>query len=292
MPGRSWLRDRVSHRINGTIQRVIRDDGHQPAAADWDTLVVLDACRFDLFAHAASELLPDLQRRGPVLSPASATNDWLNAAFPGEYPDIVYTAGNPMVSRVAPDRWHELKPVWESAFDQSIGTVPAGPVTDAALESHEDHPHKRHIVHYLQPHAPLRDGNGGWTGWQSFRDFEPDSGGYKNIWLAASDGAVSLDTLRSLYRETLLYALKEVRQLLDEIGGRVAITSDHGNYIGERGWPVPIKQFGHPPGHSQTAVRRVPWTVRPGERRRIDTAEVTESDAMPQAAQLEALGYR
>jgi len=292
MPRRSWLRDRVAHRINGTVQRVIRDDGHQPAVADWDTLVVLDACRFDLFAHVAGEFLPGLQRRGPVLSPASATNDWLDAAFPDEYADIVYTAGNPMVSRVAPDRWHELRPVWGSAFDPTIGTVPAEPVTTAALEAHQEHPHKRHIVHYLQPHAPLRDGNGGWTRWQSFRDFGGGGGGYKNVWLAASDGAVSLDTLRSLYRETLVYALKEVRELLDEIEGRVVITSDHGNYIGERGWPVPIKQFGHPPGHSQPAVRRVPWAVRPGERRRIETGGVSESEATPAAGQLEALGYR
>jgi hypothetical protein len=44
-----WRRKRIHHRINGPIQYALHGPGMDYANADWDTLIILDACRADLF---------------------------------------------------------------------------------------------------------------------------------------------------------------------------------------------------------------------------------------------------
>lgn len=290
----AWLRDRLTHRINGTVQRCLQTDGVDVPGEEWDTLVVLDACRSDLYHQTEHPVAERFDSEGSVISQASSTDEWLRRTWPKQYPDTVYVAGNPLVSRHAADRWHHLDAVWSDAWNENDGTIPAEPITDAALNAHQDFPNKRVVVHYLQPHAPLIALEGdGFDGWQGFSDLEDkSSNGYKNVWVAASDGAFGKRELWKRYQETLSYVLDEVDRLLEEIDGRVVVTSDHGNCIGERGWPLPIRQWGHPPGLRQSAVRSVPWLIREGDRREVMADDVGyENVAEPTERQLDALGY-
>jgi hypothetical protein len=57
------------------------------------------------------------------------------------------------------------------------------------------------------------------------------------------------------------------------ISGKVVVTSDHGNYVGERASPIPIREYGHPRGLYDRPVVCVPWLVRESDdRRRIITS--------------------
>jgi hypothetical protein len=58
------------------------------------------------------------------------------------------------------NRWsiklHETINVWlDEGWDDETGTVRAETMTEAALEAAEQFPHKRIIVHYMQPHYPF-----------------------------------------------------------------------------------------------------------------------------------------
>jgi hypothetical protein len=52
------------------------------------------------------------------------------------------------------------------------------------------------------------------------------------------------------------------------VDGRTVITSDHGNLVGERAWPVPVRLYGHPEGIRHPALVKVPWAVIEGDGRR------------------------
>lgn len=61
--------------------------------ADWDTLVILDACRYDMFEEI-NETEGELEHR---YSRGSCTPDFIRENFPeGEFHDTVYVTANPM----------------------------------------------------------------------------------------------------------------------------------------------------------------------------------------------------
>lgn len=48
------------------------------------------------------------------------------------------------------------------------------------------------------------------------------------------------------------------------------VTVDHGNCVGERASPIPIREWGHPRGLYDEPFVRVPWFVhKQGHRRKI-----------------------
>ena len=177
-------------------------------------------------------------------------------------------------------RLHYYRLCERDAFD-GVVTHPAT-VTDTAVAHDERYPDKRLLVHYLQPHGPYfgRDGD------ERFR-FPTEGHG-------DCDPAV----LREAYVQNLELVLSEVERLLDELRGKTVITADHGELLGERLWPIPVRQYQHPPGIYVEELVRVPWhVVETGSRKRItaesDVAdrgyERLETDELDD--QLAALGY-
>lgn len=126
---------------------------------EWDHLIVLDGCRYDFFSEACwSYFKGELER---VVSPGSNTVEWRDNSFPGRYGDVVYVSANPYInSRVAVkgfdarDHFHEVVDVWDWGWNEELGTVHPEAVNRAAEKAVEEHPGKRLIVHYLQPHCP------------------------------------------------------------------------------------------------------------------------------------------
>ncbi|ERG88727.1 MAG: hypothetical protein J07HX5_00873, partial [halophilic archaeon J07HX5] len=139
--------------------------------ADWDVLVVLDACRADLFktavADGAHDTLPGATEVEARISPASATDEWLEQVF-GEARDerlaeLAYVTGNPFSSELDHDRFAAVEEVWRGAWDDDRGTIPPQPVTDRAIATWRTGTADRLVVHYMQPHfpslaAPANDG--------------------------------------------------------------------------------------------------------------------------------------
>jgi hypothetical protein len=107
-------------------------------------------------------------------------------------------------------------------------------------------------------------------------------------------GLVSRERLWEAYLDNLELVLEHVWQLSDELGGRTVITSDHGNLLGERAWPVPVRLYGHPRGVRSKPLVTVPYAVIDGTRREVTSGGVGASSAADDATvteRLRMLGY-
>jgi len=268
---------------------------------DWDTLVVLDACRYDMF-ESTSQLDGTLSSR---ISKGSSTVEWLQANFDGrDLRDTVYITANPQLERNR-DGWdialHETINVWlDEGWDNETGTVRAETMTDAALEAAERFPHKRLVVHYMQPHYPFvpADTTADKEHLKQI-DGDGDAPSEENVWNQMFNGDLDLsrDELWSIYVDNLNYVLDSVKRLLDSLSGKTVVTGDHGNYVGERASPIPIREYGHPRGLYDPPVVRVPWFVHEyGYRREIrhteenSSATTIKSDVVDD--RLRNLGYK
>lgn len=294
-----WWKGRVEQRINAPIQSVVKpkSSASNVLNKEWSTLVVLDACRMDLFREAECRIeFDEVQAKTSV---GSATPEWLKQTFDDSHGDIVYVSGNPMVSRHRPNAFHDLVEVWREAYDPETAVIDPSQVTEAAINVHERYPEKRVIVHYMQPHYPfLQRPDLNYADYK-FEDVgmerkNPEADDFANVWSALEAGVVDIGNVWEGYKQNLEKVLSEVVELTDTIDERVVVTSDHGNAMGERSWPVPLRTFGHPENQRLFRLVRVPWAVLDGPERTVvegdtSTSEATYGDEVED--RLENLGY-
>jgi hypothetical protein len=308
----------------------------------WDYLIILDACRHDVFVKVYSEYLDGkLERRD---SAGTSTVDWRDKALSGNHGDVVYVSSNPYISSTMPvkgyrgsDHFARVYDVWSSAWDQERGTVLPASVTSAALLALKHNPEKRLIVHYLQPHAPYLNldlDTGGFpapdlSGGRVLTGVE--AGGEKGVraallrllaaicyktgilgenptwklrqWLGMAP-ASPMDAvrrkygdrgLRTAYRENLRLVLREVAELVRHLAGRIIVTSDHGELLGEKG------RYSHFGGSDDPLLTGVPWLVidkkdreeivDSGQGKEPATGQSGGEDEAKIKARLRALGY-
>lgn len=285
----TWWQNRVANRIVGPIQAEFHDDpGIRVLEEEWDTLIVLDACRADLFEEVSDTANYDSYRR--VYSAGSATNEWTRANFSGQaLTDCVYVTGNPVVSRHVVTAFHCFLEPWRAGFDPELGTVPPEAVVEAALDARNRFPDKRLIVHFLQPHYPFLDAPE--LRYAEFNQTEEVSvekanSGATDVWEAVGLGYESADDVWDAYADNLKCVMDAAEPLLDR-PEQTVITSDHGNMLGERMPYIPLRLYGHPSGIHHPVLREVPWAVIGGqmvdEENRQISADVED--------QLRSLGY-
>jgi len=237
---------------------------------DWDTLCLLDACRYDVFSDRHS-LPGNLEAR---TIDSSATVEFLRTYVDGvDLTDTVYVTANPQLRRHRDEldvRFHEVVDVWESAaWDERRSTVPPEPVVTAAIEALDRHPNKRLVVHFMQPHHP-------YIGSTGLTELQLESIGH--FWTRIRTGELDIDpsTIRRAYVENLDVVLEAVDRLIAEIEGKTVVTADHGEMFGERGGPIPIAEYGHPRGIHTSELVTVPWlTVQNGPRRTVTPGETS-----------------
>ena len=221
--------------------------------ADWDLLVVLDACRADLWQEvAASE--EDLPVGTTRVSPGGTSSEWLESVFgdrgPEELADVGYVTANPYSeSHVDGDRLGYLEEVWRHSWSDEKGTVRPRAVSDAAVRVGRERDLDRLVVHYMQPHFPsLAD--------EDDVGISLDSFGEKSltVWSDLRTGRLSRESAWESYRANLELVLEDVRLLLSNYEAeRAVITADHGNAFGER------HIYGHAAGVAHEPIREVPW---------------------------------
>lgn len=249
-------------------ESAFNDSGVDIFREDWDTLIILDACRADVFEQRVS--LPGATGRRH--SRASMTREWVEANFAGRHlTDTVYiTAVNQLQTLPEEHRptLHDF--IWLGTDEDteefgSMRTVLPEKMTQSAIKVHETYPDKRIVVHFGQPHQPYLGPTGQkfhWTG-----DF------HQNV----TQSQVTDEEVRQAYNETLDIVLSEVDRLLSQIEGKIVVSADHGEMLGEQMYPVPIRHYGHPRGIYVDELITVPWHVyESGPRRRI-------TDGKPQA---------
>ncbi|WP_049898132.1 alkaline phosphatase family protein [Halococcus agarilyticus] len=283
--------NRLYHRRFG--RREHNTDGVSVFDEDWDNLLVLDACRYDMFARC-SELPGRLERRQ---SKGSATTEFLSANMDDrDLRDTVYVTANPQLYRNRESirtTFHDVIHVWqEEGWDEEYGTVLPETVTEYATRTAQEYPDKRLVVHYMQPHYPFID---------SGTDFDKGhltGARRESLWSQLLYGALDADQadVWRIYEANLERALPHVEELMDALDGKTVVTADHGNMVGERAFPIPMREWGHPRGVYTDELITVPWLVREdGPRRKIrresPVTQSNEVDSEVVADRLRDLGY-
>lgn len=220
---------------------------------DWDNLIILDACRYDLYQEVVGR---EVESR---ISLGSTTQDYLERTYKqGDFSDIVYVSGNPflhddfledLISNQNP--FHTKYLTFQTDWNEEEGTTLPEPIIRDAKTAEKLSSDKRKIIHFIQPHFPFV-GSDIDTGFESSEIWLGD-GKNLNIWARAERGEIEQEEIWKAYRQNLEYVLPKARKLAKELEGKTIITSDHGNLVGEGG------MYGHPADSDLKVLRKVPW---------------------------------
>lgn len=257
------------------------------AHEDWDNLIILDACRYDAFNHQitmAGTLEKRTSRGG--MSPEFVRGNFSNKRL---Y-DVVYISANEWFAQLQDEinaEVHRFVNLQIDHLDLADVSVRPETVTEQALRIAEEYPDKRLIVHYMQPHQP-------YIGPTGQEHFELSPGLIET--LRKSDH-ITDELLWRAYRENLDIVLNHAEELVSELTGKTVITSDHGELLGERVFPIPVKTYGHFDGLYVDELLDVPWFVcEYSERKRVrpeaPVADEEDMDADAVKDRLRQLGYK
>jgi len=204
----------------------------------WNVLIILDACRADFF----QEVEPNCES---VWSMASYTRAWVKAfgAVLAEMDldsPVLWFAANPVVDRdveVFKMGGTATVPLWQTCWDEHgpdhVPGVHPRDVNQAVLNYVAEHGQpERMIVHYMQPHAPYLGAT---------RLSVPGQGTecrgllVEEIPVAVKEGLISNSDLRRAYTDNLALVWEYAKRLRSQLRGKIAVTGDHGELLGEGG---------------------------------------------------------
>ena len=199
---------------------------------DWDTLIVLDAARYDFFKRT-NKFKGELMK---CESPAVHTWLWMEEMFP-DYYDLTYFSAHPFIGPKrfegypyqACEHFREVVPIWQFGWNNRLGTVHPGTVGEVLKIRAESRPYERAIVHYMQPHGP-------WIG--TYKWLVPWSLAAHNKSGLLGDAIAEIvrpshSHMKLIYKSNLELVLKSLKKYKDYFVGKTVITSDHGEMLGE-----------------------------------------------------------
>jgi len=127
---------------------------------DWSYLIILDACRFDVFKQEYSDFLEGKLKK--VWSRGSATPEWLAQTFDSPRYNLKYISANVFVNQsgfrldsgwYAADKFTEVREAWREKWSHENNTVLPSELTDYSLSEIESG--DRAVIHFVQPHRPF-----------------------------------------------------------------------------------------------------------------------------------------
>jgi len=224
---------------------------------NWNTLILLDATRFDYFKKL-NKIPGKLQE---VQSRAFHTWDWLQSNFPDKY-DWTYFSAHPYVNLGEGQKWNAVNhfetiiPIWKFGWDNKLGTVHPSMVNNVV----KNIPYEKAVIHYIQPHGPWI-GKHQWLNPWTLADYSR-----RNIMGDCIAITVKPDPkfFRLCYKDNLRLVLDYVEQLLPSLKPPVIITADHGEMLGEKGLYLhgAVEKSKAHLGYPEWALdflKRVPW---------------------------------
>lgn len=244
--------------LMGALRRVPGPAGNPIWEQDWDVLLVLDACRWDVFfeRYGNADWLDTVE---PTTSVGSASPEWMDKTFTAAYEEemesTAYVTGNPYSKDHVPEsKLGLLDEVWRYVWDDDIGTIPPEQLTNQAVKHWRTGSYDRMIVHYMQPHWPYVTD-------PIMYGFDPQhitgEESTENPFDRQNRGELSRSDHLDRYGANLEYVVDHVRtELLTAIDAdRVILTADHATLFGDYGL------YKHPANIPLPVLRRVPWAV-------------------------------
>ncbi len=212
------------------FKHIIKHKGENILEEDFDYLIILDACRYDIFKEV-NFIEGELTKK---ISLGSQTGEWTGKTFKKKYNDIVYIAGTPMIHKerttgndVSIKNWvYKLEDVWRYGWDKKYKTTLPHTVREATLRLIDDYPTKRFVIHFIQPHYPFLKLDASTNDGHHVSDTNPFE--------LAKKGKLKKEKIIKLYKDNLIFVLKEIEKLINNLKGRIIITSDHGEAFGEK----------------------------------------------------------
>lgn len=229
---------------------------------DWKYLIILDACRFDVF----DRVIDSVGLQGSLIecnSEALDTPAWYRKHWSVHHPGVGLIGAHPYPWRpevdVARNFGQEYPVWWDSKNLGWGGVVHPDRTCVVASEIMAGRLSTQWIIHFEQPHLPFVDVVG-----MAFLENEIGVGLGGDDWIKYNPklyGAVQAwgrqhgwKVLRELYESSLRATLQVVGPWCAGLkGGKVVITADHGECLGEGGI------YGHPWAAGLGILGRVPW---------------------------------
>lgn len=266
-----------------TYRKLDRKPGGSDVAVmneDWDNLILLDSYRADYFSEYSS-LEGELST---VISKGTWSLEFIVNNFQGtQYHDTVVVTSNPYYqrySKLGENTFHKIIYCPKTENIESFDNL-----RNEAIEASQKFPNKRLIIHFMKPHGPH-------VGETSDRLRAKFGDIYPGIFPLYKSGVISKHTLEQSYCDTINTIEPKIKELLDELGGKSVVSSDHGENLGERRHG--LKQVAH--GNPTPECYRVPWLeVDYTERRHIVEDPPVNSTSIEKEVveqNLRALGYK
>jgi len=258
---RSWLGRQYLFFLRGLF-RPIPNVGVKIMEESWDCLIILDACRYDVFKRI-NDISGKLYKKRSL---GSDTREWAVNNFRQLYPNVVYFSANPLVSRCMMNKligrqpFYDIVDIWDFGWDNILKTVLPEKVNEVVLENKERYRGKKKLIHYIQPHYPfLCDPDLSFGGPIFYSDDLPKEmkNRIKNdnvpIWNLVRSKVIPVERVKRAYEKNLKVVLEKTKELIEELEGKIIITADHGNCFGE--WNI----YGHLAGIHLKQLVEIPW---------------------------------
>ncbi len=271
------------------------EKGYNLFQEDWDNLIILDACRFDVFKdnNILKGNLKAIESVGPC------TPQWIKGTFINNLDkcsDIVYYAGCPYAADrffkklLGKNPFHKVYELFINLWHPIYKTVLPQDMNRVVVNTSDQFKNKKKIIHYIQPHHPFIS-KPEWIleSWSGKRN-EALGGDYKHekcVWTLLKERKISKEDAWEAYVENFKIVIKEVELLLPYLKGKTIITADHGNGFMEKWNGMNI--LAHPNGVFAPILLNVPYfEVDMNEYKSIDLKK-SEEDMIQD--RLKSLGY-
>lgn len=259
---------------------------------EWDYLIVLDACRYDYFKkHYKDFLEGELSRkksRGtttPEWLSKTFTSRYNYSYLAGN--PYINSLGKAHKDWDPSKAFRKIVQVWAEKWSEEENTVLPEDMTDTAIQHTGE---KKTIIHYIQPHRPYISCQQEEKVWNlqekiiEENESEEDSTkrkiieatrpywskffwklpyrtrwkikdliGLENPHWGALVQEIGEKKVHEHYQEDLRMALREVARFVEQTDGKVIVTADHGEALGEH------NDWGHTWGSDNPKQYTVPW---------------------------------
>ncbi|MFX1303253.1 MAG: hypothetical protein ACFE9X_07835 [Promethearchaeota archaeon] len=225
----------------------------------WDNLIILDACRYDVF----KEQYLKRNMKGELFKKVSRGAHTISFLFENftknYYDDIIYITANPYVNKFLKGKFYKIISVWKDNWDEKHHTVLPETMYDYAIKTLLKYPNKKYIIHFMQPHFP-------YIGYKLEKNIPNKS--FFSLYAAEIYTHIEYYTHIKIYKKNLQIALTYIEKLINVLPGITIVSADHGEAFKEKLHTlIPFTFSGHRRGIRMPSLVNVPWLIiRPEEK--------------------------